>query len=171
MGEQIIETSFEYTKKNLKEIQKVLHRKTAKKLLWVGFAGLALLIAAMILQKFELGYFGVFWLVFCFVMRNSHARKFARKTVKFNQKHYGTTVKTHIRFYPTMLAAENEQTGSQRKAALSEVVRVIETKHHFALVLPDNICVMADRRSIDREQDAILYERLHDKCTSAEFVD
>ena len=167
----IIETTCVYTKQNLLELQKVLHRRTAKICMWLMLAGAAILTAGIFLmhtlQSGIMIYFGAFWTVFFLIRRNHAARKSARSTVKGNRKAYGCDVTTHQKFYATMVTAENEQSGKTLRQKYDEVTRVVVTRHIVALISADGVALLSDRRSVDEATDAELLERLRTGCTGA----
>lgn len=169
----IIETTCVYTKKNLLELQKVLHRRTAKICMWLMLLGAAILTAGIFLveelQSFALIYFGAFWTIFFLIRRNHAARKSARQTVKDNLKAYGSDVTTRQKFYGSMVAAENEQSGKTIRLKYDEVARVIVTRHILALITEDGTALLSDRRSVDEQTDAELCERLRTGCNGASW--
>ncbi|MBQ7255512.1 MAG: hypothetical protein IJS31_04615 [Oscillospiraceae bacterium] len=169
---QIIEASCVYTKQNLLEVQKVLHRRTAKICSWLALAGAAILTAGLFLPDTLVGstertgllYFGFFWAVFFVIRRNHAARKTTRQTLKSNQKIYGCPVTITQKYYTTMVAAKNEQSGREIRARYDEVERVILTKHVLALILPDNVAILTDLRSMDEAAADELIARLEQEC-------
>jgi len=61
-------------------------------------------------------------------------------------------------------------TGSETKAKYEEVERVIVTQNLYALVLPDRVAVLVDRRTLTQELDLELYNRLLQNCSMQAFV-
>lgn len=164
-----IQLDCQYTKENILEVQTPLHRKGAKIYTGLALIGAVMLGVGIYFTMFSLIYFGTFWLVFFLVGRNHRARKIAKQTVKSNQTNYGEPVRTTTKFYNTLLVAKNHQSGSELRTPYEDVSRIVRTKNLLALVLPDNICVMGDRRPLDPETDKELWEHLLEQCHNAEI--
>ncbi|MBR2896855.1 MAG: hypothetical protein IKM36_03660 [Oscillospiraceae bacterium] len=168
---QTIETTCTHSKKNVLELERELHRRTFRICLLLALCGIALLAAGVFLQEGELIYFGVFWSILFVVLSGHSARKATRRTMKHYKKLYGKEpIVTTAKFYNSMFTAKNEMTGSETKAKYEEVERVIVTQNLYALVLPDRVAVLVDRRTLTQELDLELYNRLLQGCSMQAFV-
>ena len=162
----------EYTKKNILEMQKSIHRRTRKRFRLLSIVGAVLFIAGSVLLGVIEGvgalmFAGGIWFVLCNVFANQQARKTARKTVKSNLKIYGATVSTSIKFYNTMFMAKNETTGAEARAQYQDVTRLVGTRRLIVLVLEDGRAMMAERSSLEPAIEADLWEHLQENCTEA----
>lgn len=164
----VIELNCEYTKPILKEMKKPLLKKTNKITLFFALGGIALLLAGLIFKVGSLIYFGLFWTVFFLIRINHPARKSARQAVKSNQKNYGETVKTTLKFYRTMFTAVNHQSGSEKKIRYEDVQRLIRTKNLIILIAEDSLALMGDCRTAEPEQVKELWKTLVEQCINAE---
>jgi len=160
----------EYNKNNLLEMQKVLHKRTARLCFILSFASIGLLALGMIISSGLLIFIGVFWWLFFMGMRNQAARKSTRNKVKSDLKNFGAPVKTTVKFYATMLIARNETTEKEQRAQYEEVQRLIMTNSLYIIGLADRVTLMVDRKSLTQEEDTELWEHLADKCTAAEIT-
>lgn len=166
----IIQMDCEYTKQNLMEMQKPLHKKSARLGAVMSGVGLLLVILGFVLMQSSIIIFGTFWFIFFLVQIHRASRKTVRQALKSYQKNYGQNVTTTLKFYPSLVVAQNHQTGSERKTPYADVERIIRTKNLIVLILPDNIAVMGDRRNLDENTNKELWEHLLEKCTEAEIV-
>ena len=166
-----LQVQSEYTKKNLLEMQKVLHRKTARLCLILSLTGFAFALIGAAVSVGLVIYLGIFWGFLFLGMRNHPARKSAKKTVQSNQKNYGSNVQTTLKFYNTMFTAHNETTGSDLRESYDEVKELIRTAHLIVLLLPDRMALMADCRTLDEATAAELWELLRENCRSAEVFE
>ena len=165
----IIQLDCEYTRQNLMEMQKPLHRKSARLCIIMSSVGLLLFVSGLIFMQSALLIFGSFWCIF-FLWQTHHAsRKIVKQALKSNQKKYGQNVKTTLKFYPSLVAAQNHQTGSERKTPYGDVNRIIRTKNLLVLILPDNVAVMGDLRNVDKATSQELWEHLLETCVDAEI--
>lgn len=162
--------SSEYTQPNVREMQRVIHRRTARLYFILSLVGIALMILGTIIGEGFCIYCGVFWWLFCMFMRHRPARKNAQATVKSHLKNYGKHVTTTVKFYSTMLTAQNETTGAQTRANYDEVEKLYVTANLYVLQLPDRVALMVDRTSLDANEDRELWELLRGKCTAAEVI-
>ncbi len=167
-----VSVTSEYTKKNILEMQKSIHRRTRKRFRLLSLVGAALFIVGSVLLGIIEGvgalmFAGGIWFVLCNVFANQQARKTARKTVKSNLKNYGGTVQTTIKFYNTMFMAKNETTGAEVRAQYQEVTRLVGTKNLIVLVLEDGRAMMAERAAMEPAIAAELWELLQESCTEA----
>ena len=167
-----VSVTSEYTKKNLLEMHKAVHRRARKRYRLLSLVGVALfLVGSVLLGVIEgvgaLMFAGGIWFVLCMVFSNQQARKTARKTVKSNQKYYGGTANATIKFYNTMFIAKNETTGAEIRAQYTEVSRLLGTRNLMVLVLEDGRAMMAERSSVEPAVAADLWEHLRENCTEA----
>ena len=162
--------SSDYTKQNLLEMQKALHRRTARLCFILSLLGVALFVLGNIISNGFCIFCGIFWWLFFMAMRNQPARKNSRNTAKSHLKHYGKPVTTTVKFYNTMLTAQNETTGSQTKCNFDEVEKLYLTNHLLILQLPDRVALMVDRRNMDANEDKELFELLAEKCVNAQKI-
>ena len=164
----VIELSCEYTKPIIKEMKRPLLKKSNKITLLLAIAGFVMLAAGLIFQVGSLMYFGLFWGIFFLIRINHPARKAARQTVKSNQKNYGETVKTTLKFYRTMFTAVNHQSGTEKKVSYEDVQRLYRTENLIVLVAEDSLALMGDCRTAEPEQVAELWQHLVEQCILAE---
>lgn len=160
----------EYNKKNLLEMQKVIHKRTARLCFILSFASIGLLAIGMLISSSLLIFIGVFWWLFFMGMRHHAARKSTKQKLKSDQTKYGGPVKTTVKFYNTMLTAKNEATGKEQRAQYEEVERLMMTDSLYIIGLAEKVTLMVDRKNISGEDDAELWELLQDKCTAAEVI-
>lgn len=171
-----VQVTSEYTKKNLLEMQKVLHRRTARLCLILAGCGMLLALIGITLFGVMEGsgimiYIGLFWCLLFLGMRHHPARKNAKNTVKSNEKNYGCNVTTTLKFYNSMLTAHNETTGSDLKESYDEVRELLRRDDVIVLVLPDRVALMADSSTLPAEDAKELWDLLREKCRSAEIFE
>jgi len=167
-----VSVTAEYTKKNILEMQKSIHRRTRRRFRLLSLVGAALFIVGSVLLGIIEGvgalmFAGILWFILCNIFANQQARKTARKTVKRNMTNYGCTVQTTIKFYNTMFTAKNETTGAEVRAQYTDVTRLVGTKNLIVLVLEDGRAMMAERASVDPAIAAELWEYLRENCSDA----
>ena len=166
-----LQVTSEYTKKNLLEMQKTLHRRTARMCLILSLCGLALALLGIALAVGIMIYIGLFWCILFLGMRHHPARKNARNTVKSNQKNYGCNVQTTLKFYNTMFTAKNETTGSELREQYDEVREVLRTGALIVLLLEDRVALMADCTAMEAEDALALWDLLRENCRNAEIFE
>lgn len=177
----MIETTFAYTRENLSELHRELYRKNARRHQLLALAGIALLIIGIVLLPFNtleesntapfLIFLGVFWTLYFLISANGAARKATKSILKSNLKHYDQEVITRIRYYPSAVKAVNEASGSERTVPMTEIVRLLRTKHLIAMITGEKLALLADRRLLDEQTDEKLWELLCEKCTEAKVED
>ncbi len=160
----------EYTKKNLLEMQTVLHKRTARLCFILSLIGAALVVLGAFIASSFCIFCGVFWWLFFMISRNRPARKSAKKTVQSNEKNYGGTVKTTLKFYNTFFTAKNETTGAELRSKYDEVEKIIETENLLVIRLPDRVALMLDKRMAEKETLTELWKFLQTECFNAEIV-
>lgn len=160
----------EYNKKNLMEMQKVLHKRTARLCFMLSLLGAALFILGTIISSGFCMFCGVFWWLFFMGMRHQAARKSTKQKVKSDLKNFGAPVKTTVKFYATMFIAKNETTQKEQRAQYEDVERLIMTNSLYIIGLADRVTLMVDRKNLTQEEDTELWAHLCDKCTAAEIT-
>ena len=161
----------EYTKKNLLEMQKLLHRRTAVICLRLVFIGPVLTAVGIALINGLLIVCGLMWTALFLITRNHAARSSAKQAYASSMKYYGKTVVTSVKFYNTLLWAHNETSGKELRAGYDEVKRLCRSRNLLIFVLMDNTAIMVDRRQLPAEDDRDLWELFEEKCTEAIIVD
>ena len=161
-----------YTKKNLKEMNTAVHRRTRRIYLLLCGAGVLLfVIGALLLGRIEgagaLMFAGVLWTILFLIFSNQAARKSTRNTLKSNLRNYGAPVQITAKFYNTMLVAKNDTTGAEVRSQYGDVTRLLRTKNLFVLVLEESRAVMVDQNSIEPADVEDLWELLREGCTEA----
>lgn len=164
-----VQLTCEYTKENLMEVQKPLHKKSAKVCIVLAAVGFSICLLGLIFLNFALVFFGGFWGIFFTVNMHHHARKSTKATLKSHQKSYGETVKTTLKFYNTMLLASNHQSGSEKKLVYSDLGRILRTKNILMLITSDNVALMGDLRTAEPEEVEELWAHLLEQCTDAKI--
>lgn len=165
------EITSRYEKKYLLEMQKALHKRTAKICTLLSLAGVVLAAVGVVVNESFCIFCGILWTCLFFVLRNQAARKSASETFKSNMKNYGAPVTTTVKFYETMLLAKNETTGSQLKGNYEEVERVIRTQNLAILVLGDNVALMVNTARLSAEDAEDFWDHLRNACRAAEITE
>lgn len=167
----LIQLDCEYTKENLTEVQIPLHKKTAKISSIIAAVGYVVAVAGIVcmflnvsIPVFPMIFFGSFWGVFFTVNINKAARKSVKTTLKTNQKNYGETVKTTLKFYNSMIMAQNHQSGSEKKLTYDEIEQILRTRNILLLITADRAAVMGDLRTAEPEQVQELWSHLLSQC-------
>lgn len=171
-----VQLDCEYTKENLMEVQKPLHKKTAKICTIIAVFGYAaaLVGAVCLLSGIQesmsaLIFFGLFWGIFFTVNIHRPARKSTKATLKSHQKSYGETVKTTLKFYNSMVTAVNHQSGSEKKLVYGDFSRILRTKNILMLITEDKVAVMGDLRTAEPEDIDALWGHLLEQCPDAKI--
>ena len=166
-----LQVTSEYTKKNLLEMQKVLHRKTARLCTILSLSGFGLALVGAVVISGIMIYMGILWGLLFWGMRNHPARKSAKKTVQSNRKNYGSNVITTLKFYQTMLIAQNETTGTTLREDYGQVRELLRTGPLVIVLLEDRVALMADCSGMEQEDAEALWNLLREKCRSAEVFE
>ena len=166
----VIQLDCEYTRENLMEVQKPLHKKSARLCTVFAVIGAAAAVISAALTVAGVDGFAftailsVIWGVFFLTNINKAANKSVNTTVKNNQKNYGETVKTTLKFYNSMIMAQNHQSGSEKKLGYDDIARILRTKNMLLLVTADKSAVMGDIRTVEPEVFAELWSHLMSQC-------
>ena len=167
---KVIQLDCEYTKENLMEVQKPLHKKTAKISAIIAALGFAVVLVGAVLLLFGiqfpvfLMFIGAFWGVYFAVNIQRYARKNVKTTLKNNQKNYGETVKTTLKFYSSYLTAQNHQSGSEKRLGYDEIAKILRTPNMLVLITEDRAAVMGDLRTAEAEDVQMLWSHLMSQC-------
>ena len=161
----------EYTKKNLLEMQKLMHRRTAVLCMRLMLFGPVMTAVGIAMVNGLIIVCGLMWTALFLITRNHAARSAAKQAYTSSMKYYGKTVVTTVKFYATLLRAHNETSGKELRAGYDEVKKLCRSRNLMAFVLTDNMAIMVDRRQLSPEDDRDLWELFTEKCTEALVVD